>query len=35
VARLAADLRLTLAFALRRFEPFLRVATFALAIALS
>ena len=35
VARLAADLRLTLAFALRRFEPFLRVAIFALAIALS
>ena len=35
VARLAADLRLTLVLALRRFEPFLRVAIFALAIALS
>jgi len=33
VARLAADLRLTLALALRCFEPFLRVATFVLAIA--
>jgi hypothetical protein len=34
-ARRAADLRSTLALALRRFEPFLRVATFALAIAFS
>jgi hypothetical protein len=34
-ARFAADLRSTLALALRCFEPFFRVAIFALAIALS
>src|SRR5262249_34000212 len=33
--RFAADLRSTLALALRRFKPFLRVAIFALAIAFS